>query len=566
MRLHGFLSSGGNARGAPSLSRNSASTDGDPYERLFADLAFVNPKDRSGKEISETDLIATLARIAEARRGPKDAAPPDPTVDDEDDKPEDAAEPAEIPAGYTYLGQFIIHDLTRSQFPVKGDAPINRVTARLDLDTVYGGGPSLCPHFYQRATKAADSPCLFLLGRTADAKQPQNAAVQGNQPLDLPRIKAGTPGIYETGDDKAIIPLIPDIRNDENLVISQLHGLFVRVHNRVAAHLSKARKLDGRDSFRRAQTFVAECYRQIVVHDYLKRLLPKEYHDELIADSPKLIPNDTGPLFLEFAFSAARVCHAMSRQHYVVNTHINPELSGLNDLLQFSSHRLDAPLPLPADWVINWENFFEMPGAAPPQSARRLTPLLSPVLVDAATTLSDPAPRDSVSFRDLWRCYEQQLPTGQACAQFLTGRIEKLSKGDKLGKAARARRAQPRPLKSSRIAPDNHLKVSLFVEPLAEALSDAANEWFLTETPLTYYLAQEAYLHGNAGRTFGPLGAYIVASTFRRALNATGGKTGHFKTPKGVSTMPQFIGLLALSDKALAEQIDATMAGVSGQV
>ena len=410
--LHGSLSSAGNARSATSLSAIPAPTGGDPYDRLFKGLAYARPKDQSGKEIGDDDLINSLRQIAEARRSAKDGAPTDPPNDEKDlksegaagadpsnhddhPKPEDATAVAEIPAGYTYLGQFIIHDLTRSQFPARGGAPINVVTARLDLDTVYGGGPSLCPHFYQRATKEKDSPCLFLLGRTAGAKQPRNAAVPGNQPLDLPRIEAGTLGIYETGGDKAVTPLIPDPRNDENLVISQLHGLFVRVHNRVAAYLGKARKLNGRDSFSQAQAFVTACYRQIVVHDYLKRLLPKEYHDELIADSPKLIRNDFGTLFVEFAFGAARVCHAMSRQHYVINTHIDPEFSSLGGLLEFSSHRFDAPLPLPSDWVINWENFFEIPNAAPPQPARRLTPLLSPVLVDAETTLSRPAPHDS---------------------------------------------------------------------------------------------------------------------------------------------------------------------------
>jgi hypothetical protein len=192
-----------------------------------------------------------------------------------------------------------------------------------------------------------------------------------------------------------------------------------------------------------------------------------------------------------------------------------------------------------------------MPGADAPLPARRLTPLLSPVLVDAETTLTDKAPHDTVSFRDLWRCYDRKLPTGQACARQLR---DILPQGAPL-----------MTLKGPDIDPGETLDTYQFVEPLTAAI--AKFNWFRTDTPLTYYLAQEAYLHGNEGRTFGPLGSYIMASTFRRALNTTlgsggtedGEKTFSYAAPHGVFTMPQFIGLLTLPDKALTEEIKATI-------
>jgi hypothetical protein len=578
---HGFLSGVGQVHGARSAGEASTSQSGQPYDRLFDEPDNPYPKDRTGKTLTETQVFDALRMIAEARRGAKDNPPPDlPRADESQEKssddPEDGIDDSdglreETPAGYTYLGQFIIHDLTRSQFPVKGGAPINRVTARLDLDTVYGGGPALCPHFFQRPTKEKDGPHLLYVGRTAKAQQPENSDVPNNQPVDLPRVGPGTSGVFGASDSKAVSPLIPDIRNDENLIISQIHGLFVRVHNRVAAFLHKEQKLDGGESFRGAQAFVTECYRQIVVHDYLARLLPTKFYKEVISDRPTLIRNDFGPIFLEFAFSAARVCHAMSRQHYIVNSLIKPEISSLRTLLEFSSHRLDPPLPLPSDWVINWENFFQMPNAAPPLAARRLTPLLSPVLVDAETTLTDQAPHDTVSFRDLWRCYDQRLPTGQACADELIKKQQLINAqqppGDQQPANTPLTGVGLTAMMGARIAPGDHLAAFQFIKPLTEVLGMAGMEWFTAETPLTYYLAQEAYRRGNTGRTFGPVGAYIMASTFRRALNvpaAGGGPNAApgpfpYKAPHGVSTMPQFIALLSLPEKALKEQIEATM-------
>src|SRR5687767_1195579 len=58
-----------------------------------------------------------------------------------------------IPAGFTYLGQFIDHDLTfdpTSSLERKNDphAIQNFRTAAFELDSVYGSGPSAQPYLY----------------------------------------------------------------------------------------------------------------------------------------------------------------------------------------------------------------------------------------------------------------------------------------------------------------------------------------------------------------------------------------------------------------------------------
>lgn len=60
-----------------------------------------------------------------------------------------------IPAGYTYLGQFIDHDLTfdaasAQQRILDPSARLNFRTPRFDLDSVYGSGPVDEPFQYDQ--------------------------------------------------------------------------------------------------------------------------------------------------------------------------------------------------------------------------------------------------------------------------------------------------------------------------------------------------------------------------------------------------------------------------------
>src|SRR5213593_2567430 len=101
------------------------------------------------------------------------------------DCPKDAADPEEsgIPALYTYLGQFIDHDLTfdpasslqRQNDP---DALVDFRTPRFDLDCVYGRGPDDQPYLY------ADDGKRLLLGRplTGNADDPKARDVPRNSP------------------------------------------------------------------------------------------------------------------------------------------------------------------------------------------------------------------------------------------------------------------------------------------------------------------------------------------------------------------------------------------------
>src|SRR5690242_16656993 len=166
------------------------------FGRLFRSL----PEATFGS--SEKEIIANLTKLAAAMSsgfdGPKDGP------DDEE---------SGIPALYTYLGQFVDHDLTFDpasslQKQNDPDALIDFRSPAFDLDNVYGRGPDDQPYLY-------DDGNTFLLGGPLTGGSPGARDLPRNAP------PAGKPARA----------LIGDPRNDENSIVSQFQGLFLRFHN-----------------------------------------------------------------------------------------------------------------------------------------------------------------------------------------------------------------------------------------------------------------------------------------------------------------------------------------------
>src|SRR4051812_42082443 len=130
-------------------------------------------------------------------------------------------------AGTTFVGQFLDHDITFDAVSALGvpsapESTPNARSARIDLDSVYGGGPAVSPHLY------ADDHLRLVVE-------------SGGRFEDLPR----------RGDGKA---LIADPRNDSNLLIAGLHAAFLKLHNNVV-DLLIAQHFDG-DVFAEARRLV----------------------------------------------------------------------------------------------------------------------------------------------------------------------------------------------------------------------------------------------------------------------------------------------------------------------
>lgn len=166
-------------------------------------------------------------------------------------------EEGKIPSGYTYLGQFIDHDITFDpasslQKQNDPDGLVDFRTPALDLDCVYGRGPEDQPYMYESNGKK------FLLGR--ELTESGTPVTGRTVPRDLPRFR---------GDARARA-LIGDKRNDENVIVSQLQGVFLQFHNRLAGEMMTQ---NPDVEFKEIQRRVRWHYQYVVLNDFLPRIV-----------------------------------------------------------------------------------------------------------------------------------------------------------------------------------------------------------------------------------------------------------------------------------------------------
>src|SRR5215210_4994060 len=199
------------------------------------------------------------------------------------ERPRNLLQNHDLPAGFTYLAQFVDHDITfdpttladRERDP---QALVNFRTPRLDLDSVYGLGPTVQPYLYDW-TETTPRGTRLLVGRNRHGVD------------DLPRNHQGR-------------ALVGDPRNDEHAIIAQLHLLFIRFHNAVVDHLAEAGS-PGRELFEAARRSVRRHYRHIVAGEFLTAIVGRDVMGRVLAPGGReLFTWDEEP-FIPVEFSGA---------------------------------------------------------------------------------------------------------------------------------------------------------------------------------------------------------------------------------------------------------------------
>lgn len=445
-------------------------------------------------------------------------------------EPEPADENPTIPAGYTYFGQFIDHDLTFDpnsslQKLNDPDATQDFRTPRFDLDSVYGRGPDDQPYLYK--DHSADGGGIrFLLGRQA-------ADPSAERRGELPRNVEGR-------------ALIGDPRNDENGIVCQIQALFLNFHNKVVDTLENARpdlKADRPRLFAEAQRIVRWHYQYLVLNDYLPRIVGKEtWRHVYLGGGTKPHPRiefykpKDGQAYMpvEFSVAAFRFGHSMVRPSYalrrgvaVVGGHAAEPFAGDDRF-----HRIpifsDRVLPnvslngfglLPTGWEIDWRMFFskgDMPTVVTPSGADKdvlaVTPqtdaqqtqpsyridtqIVDPLAMlppDVAKSGNHPDGIPSLAYRNLLRGSAFSLPSGQNVARAL--RVPVMSDEELWDDTAGGKRGHD----FSSTAPTPNP--------------------FAFRAPLWFYILKESEVNGrstkvkdkSAGHHLGPVGGRIVA-------------------------------------------------------
>ncbi len=330
------------------------------------------------------------------------------------DPAKDGADPEEsgIPALYTYLGQFMDHDITFDPMTTlikhsDPDALTDFRTPAFDLDNVYGRGPNDQPYMYDGAMK-------FLLGDKLD-----------NGATDLPRNSA-TPARA----------LIGDPRNDENSIVSQLQGIFHRFHNRVVDDNPGA-------DFGAIQNIVRFHYQWIILHDFLPRIIHSSVLDELKSadgrfarEKLKFFHWKNEPFMpVEFSVAAYRLGHSMIRPGYRLNDDDSTLLPIFPDPPTDPTKGLAGFQKMASNRGIDWARFIDTEilsygppdipdGTSPvfPPAKNRLqfayridTSVVNPLANLPQSVASDPPP--SLPQRNLIRGFELGLPSGQDVAR-----------------------------------------------------------------------------------------------------------------------------------------------------
>jgi Animal haem peroxidase len=425
---------------------------------------------------------------------------------------------SQIPAGFTYLGQFVDHDLTFDKTNVMLGAavsPAALLQARspsLDLDSLYGAGPQdpESAKFYE-----ADGVHLKL-GRTVAVGG--DAAMRG---FDLPRGLGRSVAARRRAT-------IPDPRNDENLVVAQTHCAFIRFHNRVVDTLP--RSVPASQRFARAREIVTRHYQWMLRTDFLPRVCARAVVEDVFERGRRAfevgVPaTDVPTMPIEFSVAAFRVGHSMIRQAYNWNARFDNGGGTLDFLFLFSgtSGDLGGNPRLPSNWIADFRRLYDFGEAGrrdlvvPARRFNRamridtllVNPLknLPPGSFGGPTVPFDDA-RTNLAFRNLTRARMVQLATGQQMVRFL-----------------RRRGVRVRALTGVQLR-DGRGGASL------ARLSATQRSALLKDTPLWFYVLREAELNG--GRLAG-VGARIVAETFHRAME--GSTTSIVRDPRWRPTL-----------------------------
>jgi hypothetical protein len=414
-----------------------------------------------------------LKKLADEMCAEKDTPTP------ETANPRDDEENTGISAGYTYLGQFIDHDITfdPNSFLHKENDPDSLEdfrTPRFDLDNLYGRGPDDQPYLYESDGKKLLLSSRALTGSGFD-----------NKVRDLAR---NQPDPSDSGAPKRAI--IGDPRNDENVIVSQLQGMFIRFHNRMV-------DLHPHMNFAEVQRLVRWHYQWVIVHDFLPTILGQDMVDKILPKNgiPVLEfyhPHIRPFMPVEFSVAAYRFGHSMVRPIYRLNT----TLPGRFDIFSSDPNTsLTGFREFPETWAIDWRLFYDF-GNHPNQFSKdRIQPAykIDTSLVNPLKNLppSVATKIHNLAHRNLDRGNSMRLPSGQDVAKAM--HIPVLTDDQlKVGKASAADQKTNKRL--------------VDVDPS-----------FAGKAPLWYYVLAESQLQFKNDDTpihVGPVGGQIIAEVF----------------------------------------------------
>ncbi len=500
---HRFPTTGADQRPADESAEPASRSD---YTYLFPDLA----NDEKASLFPGKTSKQTISALKEVESLFMEAPP--------------KTERMKLPPIYTYFGQFINHDMSAPVGSLASEAatvpPVDQIGNTgpspdldkqtraasvtpvleaikneqpnpLSLDSLYGDGPGSGDGDIRRLYEA--DGVMFRIGESVEVSDEELKAAAIN-PSKAIR-KRGAPDLPRNKHEA----LIADLRNDENLIISQLHLALLLFHNNAAKAL-RTEFSDKKQLFAEARKELTLHYQWCILHDFLPQLMWDDTLDEVLSAGPK--PEAVLGIPMEFTTAAFRFGHSMVSDTYDFNDNFGiggklDESASLIQLFTFTSRGGMANGKggqLPNHWIADWQRLTRT-------SSNKLSGADKIDLAFADGMMNKMAHGNnlqhaSIFFRNILRGYHRRIPFGQEIAM-------------KMG---------------VKIVPENEI-----ADMLPANMADLAKELDLaSHTPAWLYFLCEAR-HFGKGEKLGPAASRIIAETFVGALK---------KNPKSILNIP----------------------------
>jgi hypothetical protein len=419
-----------------------------------------------------------------------------------------------LTSGFTFVGQFVDHDITFDTTPLDQqqsdpNATTNFRTPRYDLDAIYGLGPNKNPQLYDPNDRDK-----FLI-----VKRPYS---------DIRGVLLKTPGVvYDVPREAGGKAIIADPRNDQTLIILQLHVAMQMFHNKLVDYMRKL-LIPRAAVFESARRLARWHYQWMVTHEFLPAIVGKTMADSVYKEVLTGVPiinikyykptNPLGRPFIpvEFAVAAYRFGHSITRPRYTVQDFITStgatvavsSVPLFDQLTEANSDNiLNGSRELPPRLKLQWSKFFNKAGD--PRTARPVrqfdASMATPLFKLPSTVQPDTNSSSLLSQRNLLRGRKMGLPSGQQVARLMgvtplthaqlwqNHRIEVKIPISTTGSTANMVEI----LREDDV--DNQNLKQLFADP-----------GWNGEAPLWFYILKEAEIVGK-GRELGPVGGRIVA-------------------------------------------------------
>lgn len=295
----------------------------------------------------------------------------------------------------------------------------------MNLDALYGDGPFAPPP--PPGTVAVPYQAQDRAKLQLGALTPVNIGVRIPPVDDLARDLPRVGKVAQIGDG----------RNDENLIVAQLHLAFLRFHNAavdwVRAH--EPERTGVGQVFLRARDLTRWTYQWLCVHDFLETITQPGTVDAVLTNEDDLLDlasRDVPYMPLEFSVAAYRFGHSMVRGTYDWNRNFGrpgnntAKVATFEQMFQFTGRGGFAgpAQTLPGNWPAEWDRFVDRNSLLDDRFARRIDTHLAFPLSQMVNQVDDPTLPGAIqdllkhlARRNLLRGYRLGLPTGQAVAE-----------------------------------------------------------------------------------------------------------------------------------------------------